>query len=238
LVSNAKFAQIAALAGDPARASMLHALMDGRALTATMLARVAGISPQTASGHLNQLTSAGLLNVEKQGRFRYHRIASVSVARMLESLMQLAAELEPHPVRRTIGPGEAALIIREARTCYDHLAGRLGVALADALVNQGFVELTPEAGILTETGLMFLEGLGIDTRPVFARRTKQTGRMLCRPCFDWSERRSHIGGAIGALICTHCMQRGWTAKIEGTRAVRVTSQGERALREAFGVRIK
>jgi DNA-binding transcriptional ArsR family regulator len=124
------FAEVAALAGDPARAGMLHALMDGRALTASELARVAGVTPQTASGHLARLATAGLLSVEKQGRHRYHRIASPGVAQMMESIMQVAAGLDPKRPPLTVGPKDAAL--RAARTCYDHLAGRLGVAVADA----------------------------------------------------------------------------------------------------------
>jgi len=236
VTSNARFAEIAALVGDPARASMLHALMDGRALTATMLARVAGVSPQTASGHLSRLTAAGLLSVEKQGRIRNHRLVNAAVARMLESIMQVAAELEPNRVRLTIEPREAAL--RKARTCYDHFAGQLGVALADALAAQGFVELTTEAGMLTEAGLKFLEAVGLDTGPMLARRAKRSGRVLCRPCFDWSERRSHIGGALGALLCTHSLNNGWTRQLEGTRAVLITPKGERVFRETFGVKIE
>ena len=125
------FAEVAALAGDPARAGMLHALMDGRALTASELARVAGVTPQTASGHLARLATAGLLSVQKQGRHRYHRIASPAVAQMMESIMQVAAGLDPKRPPLTVGPRDAAL--RAARTCYDHLAGRLGVAVAEAL---------------------------------------------------------------------------------------------------------
>ena len=132
MASNAMFAEVAALAGDPARAGMLHALMDGRALTASELAHVAGITPQTASGHLTRMTAIGLLSVEKQGRHRYHRVATPGVAHMLESIMQVASDLEPNRKRLIVGPRDAAL--RRARTCYDHLAGQLGVALADALV--------------------------------------------------------------------------------------------------------
>ena len=151
MASHAMFAEIAALAGDPGRAGMLHALMDGRALTATELARVAGIAPQTASGHLGRMTAIGLVAVERQGRHRYHRLASPAVARMLESIMEVAADLEPSRKRFTVGPRDAAL--RNARTCYDHLAGRLGVAIADALVAQGHAELGGEAGLITESGV-------------------------------------------------------------------------------------
>ncbi|MDX8530099.1 helix-turn-helix transcriptional regulator [Mesorhizobium sp. VK25A] len=235
MATNAMFAEIAALAGDPARSSMLHALMDGRALTTTMLSRVAGISPQTASGHLSRLTAVGLLSVEKQGRFHYHRLASASVARMLETMMQVAAELEPDRARLSTERGDAEL--RKARTCFDHFAGQLGVALADTLVAQGFVELNAEAGMVTEAGLTFLDAAGLDTRPLLSRRTGRQGGLLCRQCFDWSERRSHLGGGLGALICTHSMNNGWTRRLDGTRAVLITPKGEKIFREAFGLKI-
>ena len=139
MTTNARFAEVAALTGDPARAGMLQALMDGRALTASELARVAGIAPQTASGHLTRMTAAGLLSVQQQGRHRYHRLATPAVARMMESIMQVASTPMPAPKKLTTGPRDVAL--REARTCYDHLAGKLGVALADALVRKGYAEL-------------------------------------------------------------------------------------------------
>ena len=235
MASNAMFAEIAALPGDPARASMLHALMDGRALTATELAKIAGITPQTASGHLGRMTAVGLLSVAKQGRHRYHRLATMSVARMLESIMQVAAELEPDRSRLTVGPRDAAL--RKARTCYDHLAGELGVALTDALIAHGHVELTIDAGLLTESGMAFLASVGLDIEPMLARRTKRSGRMLCRPCLDWSERRPHLAGAIGAAICAHSLHDGWTKQLHGTRAVQITPKGKRIFREQFGAKI-
>jgi len=233
MASQSLFAEVAALSGDPARASMLHALMDGRALTATELARVAGITPQTASSHLARMTAVGLLAVEQQGRHRYHRLATPSVARMMESIMQVAADLEPDRKRLTVGPRDAAL--RRARTCYDHFAGRLGVALADALVEQGRIELTSDAGILTEAGVTFLDEIGLDVVPMQARGTKRSGRVLCRPCLDWSERRPHLAGSFGAALCTHSMEQGWTRRIPGTRAVEITPKGERVLREKFRV---
>lgn len=236
MASHAMFAEIAALSGDPARATMLHALMDGRALTATELAKSAGITPQTASGHLSRMTSVGLLSVERQGRHRYHRLATSSVARMLESIMEVAAELEPDRSRLTVGPRDAAM--RKARTCYDHLAGRLGVALADALTARGHVELTGDAGLLTESGVAFLGSLGIDTAPLLARRTRRSGRVLCRPCLDWSERRPHLAGSVGAAICAHSLASGWTRRLNGTRAVQITPKGERIFREQFGARIE
>ena len=235
MASNALFAEIAALSGDPGRASMLHALMDGRALTATELARAAGITPQTASGHLQRMTAVGLLSVEKQGRHRYHRLAAPSIAGMLESIMQVAAGLEPTGKKLSIGPKDAAL--RRARTCYDHFAGQLGVAITDALIGQGHVELTGEAGILSESGIAHLAEIGIEVEPMLAQRTKRSGRILCRPCLDWSERRPHLGGLVGAAICAHSMEHGWTRRLGGSRAVLVTPKGERAFRERFGVHL-
>ena len=199
MTSQSAFAEVATLAGDPARAGMLHALMDGRALTASELARIAGITPQTASGHLARLVVAGLLAVEKQGRHRYHRLASPAVAQMMESIMQVAAGLDTNRPRLVVGPRDAAL--RAARTCYDHLAGRLGVALADALVDGGQVELASDGGLVTDAGIRFFSRIGIDLDVLATCSGKRPARVLCRPCLDWSERRPHLAGTIGAALC-------------------------------------
>lgn len=236
MASNAMFAEIATLAGDPARAGMLHALMDGRALTATELARVAGIAPQTASGHLARMTAGGLISVEKQGRHRYHRLASPAVASMMESIMQVASDVQPARPPLRVGPRDAAL--RAARTCYDHLAGRLGVALADALVAGGYAELTHEAGLITEAGMALFDRIGIDVDALATRRGNRPPRMLCRPCLDWSERRPHLAGALGTALCSNAFKRDWIRRIDGTRAVAVTPKGERVFREELGVRLR
>jgi DNA-binding transcriptional ArsR family regulator len=233
MASNAKFAEVAALAGDPARAGMLHALMDGRALTASELAQVGGVTPQTASGHLARMATAGLVKVEKQGRHRYHRLASPAVARMMESIMQVASGLDATRPAPVTGPRDAAL--RAARTCYDHLAGRLGVALADGLVAGGHVELADDAGLVTEDGLALFGRLGIDVAALSNARGKRA-RILCRPCLDWSERRPHLAGAVGAALCARSFEEGWIRRIAGTRAVAVTPKGQRLFREVFGMR--
>jgi hypothetical protein len=147
--------------------------------------------------------------------------------------MQVAAELAPDRPRFSVGPKDVAL--RKARTCYDHFAGQLGVALAEALSRRGYVELTSEAGLLTEAGITFFAGLGIIAAGEAARDSKRTGRVLCRPCLDWSERRLHLGGRIGAAICSHSMQQGWTRRLDGTRAVLITTEGGRVFSETFGV---
>jgi len=235
MASLSAFAEVAALAGDPARAGMLHALMDGRALTASELARHAGVTPQTASSHLARLTAAGLLNVEKQGRHHYHRLASPAVAQMLESIMQVASGRDTTRPRLVVGPRDAAL--RAARTCYDHLAGRLGVALADVLVEDGHVELASDGGLVTDAGSRFFRRIGIDLDSVIPRNGKRSVRLLCRPCLDWSERRPHLAGTIGAAICTHSFAEGWIRRNNGTRAVTITPKGQRVFREEFRVRL-
>ena len=234
MASHSRFAEVAALAGDPARAAMLHAVMDGRALTATELAHAAGITPQTASGHLARMTVAGLLGVEKQGRHRYYRLASPAVAQMMESIMQVASV--PDPARRVVvGPRDAAL--RTARTCYDHLAGHLGVALADALEEGGRVEFSGDGGLVTDAGVAFFDRLGIDVGALAARRGGRPARVMCRPCLDWSERRPHLAGGIGAALCAHSFAHDWIRRVRGTRAVAITPKGERVFREQFGARI-
>ncbi|QUD88228.1 ArsR/SmtB family transcription factor [Phenylobacterium montanum] len=235
MTTTAQFAEIAALAGDPARAAMLQALMDGRALTASELAGVAGVTPQTASGHLARMTTAGLMAVTRQGRHRYHRLASASVARMIESIMQVAGEA-PAPARRlSTGPRDAAM--RAARTCYDHIAGQLGVAICDSMTRRGFVELEADAGEVTEAGLEFLAGLGLSDDALADRRGKRSGRLFCRPCLDWSERRPHLAGVMGAALCRHCLDQGWVRRLEGARALAISPKGQSVFRDRFQLQL-
>jgi DNA-binding transcriptional ArsR family regulator len=233
MTNTSKFAEIALLAGEPARAAMLHALMDGRALTATELASVAGITPQTASGHLARMVEAGLLSVVQQGRHRYHKLASQAVAGMMESIMLVASASSGSPKSLRTGPRDLAL--RAGRTCYDHLAGKLGVALTDALVMQGHAELEPDVGSITESGQEFFKHLSIEI-PAFGKtRSNSSSRILCRPCLDWSERRSHLAGTVGTALCRHSFAYGWIRRIEGSRAVTVTPKGARVFREEFKI---
>jgi hypothetical protein len=207
---------------------MLQAMMDGRALTAGELAGTANITPQTASAHLNQLCASGLVSVLQQGRYRYHRLATPQVAQMLESLMLVAAGT----LTQRTGPRDVAL--RTARTCYDHIAGQLGVGIADAMQQQGFVEIDDDAGMLTASGGAFLarQGIALDPSPE-RRRTKALP--LCRLCLDWSERRPHFSGRIGAALCRHSLALGWIRKRPGSRALDVTPEGRRIYRDIFQV---
>lgn len=222
-------AEIAALVGDPARANILFALMDGRALTAKELAYAARVAPSTASAHLAALTGAGLLTCKQQGRHRYYRLACSLVGSMLESILAVAAQTGP-PVRRETWRGGEAL--RTARSCYDHLAGRLAVALADRLEERGHVILTPDGGEVTETGRAFLAEFGAD-----AARTGGARRVYCRPCLDWSERRPHIAGRVGAAIAARCFELGWIARMRDTRAVAITGAGQAGFARQFEVTI-
>ncbi|WP_159351150.1 ArsR/SmtB family transcription factor [Roseomonas harenae] len=232
MVSTAALAETAAALGDPTRLNILAALMDGRALTAGELAGIAGVAPTTASGHLGRLLEAGLLAMERQGRHRYHRLASPEVARVLEGLMALsAARSRAQPRLTRIGPRDTAM--REARTCYDHLAGRLAVGMTDAMVSRGHLDLSPDGGALTEAGAGFLEHLGIALPAASAGRGRT--RSFCRPCLDWSERRPHLAGALGAALCRRCLDLGWMRRVAGSRALTVTPTGWRGLRDAFGL---
>lgn len=231
MVSPNKIAEVAAVVGEPARAAMLTVLMDGRALTASELASVAGVTPQTASTHLARLVAVELISVETQGRHRYHRLANPGVARMLEGLMQHASASDWTRRAPRTGPRDEAL--RHARTCYDHLAGRLGVAIADALVERGHVEMAEEAGLITDLGAEFFARVGIEFSGAVTGG-RLVSRPMCRLCLDWSERRSHLAGRLGAALCRHSFEAGWVRRIEGTRAVSVTPKGRTAVAKYFG----
>jgi DNA-binding transcriptional ArsR family regulator len=219
-------AGIAALIGDPARANMLTALMHGQALTATELALEAGVTKQTASAHLGKLTEAALIAAEAQGRHRYYRLADADVARVLESLMGVAARSKA--LRTRPGPKEPAL--RHARVCYDHLAGGLGVDLFDALLKQRWLALRDGEVTLTKGGREKLGGFGLDIEAL-----ETSARPLCRACLDWSVRRNHLAGALGAGLLQALYARGWARRRSGTRVVEFTRGGETAFRRAFGV---
>jgi DNA-binding transcriptional ArsR family regulator len=226
MTADVRMSEIAALVGDPARANILSALMGGRALTAGELVLAAGVSPQTTSGHLGKLADGRLIACVKQGRHRYYRIATPRVAEMLEGIMAVVADAPP----RHRPPSKLDDAMRIARTCYDHIAGKLGVGLTDALCAHDYVTLTDEGGEVTDRGVVFLEKFGIDLCAARARR-----RLFCRPCLDWTERRLHLGGSVGAVLAQRCFDLGWLERMRAGRALVITRTGRRGLSEVFGV---
>jgi len=219
-------AQIGALIGDPARANMLTALMGGRALTATELAAAGGITVQTASTHLSKLEAGGLLTQRKQGRHRYFALADDNVGKLLESIMGFAAT-RGH-LRHRPGPREPAL--RKARICYDHLAGDYGVRMLDSLIATGAISAIDDSLRLTERGETHLASIGIDLAGLHATR-----RPLCRSCLDWSERRAHLAGSLGKALLSSFFDKGWARRMEDSRSILFTSEGERRFLALFPV---
>lgn len=219
-------AGIASLIGDPARANMLTALMGGHALTASELATEAGITKQTASAHLAKLHDAAFIDVEKQGRHRYYRLSDHEVAQVLESLMGIAARRRPARVRT--GPKEPAL--RKARICYDHLAGELGVELFDELLRRAYLTDKREEPAITPSGRTFFAEFGLDLASLDRRR-----RPLCLKCLDWSVRRNHLAGSLGAALLSRIYDLSWAQRITGTRIVEFSPPGEKAFRKHFGL---
>jgi DNA-binding transcriptional ArsR family regulator len=221
-------AMVASLVGDPARANMLTALLSGRALTATELAHQAGITPQTASSHLSKLETGGLIEPEKQGRHRYYRLTGPDVAGVLEGLAGLAARAG-HMRLRT-GPKDPAL--RRARICYDHLAGDLGVQMLDSMKKQRLVHHDKQAIELTAEGRRFMaKALQIDAEALVHQR-----RPLCKACLDWSERRHHLAGTLGAALMTRFTELKWAARdpAPGSRVVNFSRAGEKRFAALFG----
>ncbi|MEU0431726.1 winged helix-turn-helix domain-containing protein [Streptomyces sp. NPDC006290] len=219
-------AALAGLLADETRAGFLLALLDGRAWTAGELARQGGVAPSTASEHLGKLVAGGLLTEERQGRHRYVRLAGAGVAQLVEDL---AAQVAPGAAERPrtlreVGTGSA---MARGRTCYDHLAGRLGIALTDALTGRGL--LRQDTGFaLTDAGLRWFEAAGITL--------ERTGRRpLTRACLDWTERRPHLAGTAGAALCRHALDARWCVRIGSDRAVKVTPDGERAFADLLGI---
>jgi DNA-binding transcriptional ArsR family regulator len=221
-------AMVAALVGDPARSNMLTALMTGRALTASELAHEAGVTPQTASSHLSKLETGGLIEQEKQGRHRYYRLADPDVAGVLEGLEGLAARAGHMRVRT--GPKDPAL--RRARVCYDHLAGDLGVQMLDSMKRQRLLRQRKDTIELTAEGERFLT----NTLQISAEALVHPRRPLCKACLDWSERRHHLAGTLGAALMTRFTELNWAARdaAPGSRVVNFTRTGEKRFAALFG----
>jgi DNA-binding transcriptional ArsR family regulator len=229
MVAAANVVEVAALVGDTARATMLAALMGGEALTGTELAYLARVTRPTASGHLAKLVAAKLVIVTRKRRFAYYRIASPLVARMMESIKAVAA-IEVPPRHRPRSAEEEAQLF--ARSCYDHLAGHVGVAVADALAARGHVVLNDEGGEVTPAGERFFRAFGANLCVPAGSR-----RLFCQPCLDWSERRYHIKGRVGAAILCRCMELGWFRRVRDSRALKLTPEGRAGLAGIFGVKL-
>jgi DNA-binding transcriptional ArsR family regulator len=220
-------AKIAAMLGDPARADALTALMTDRALTATELAAIAGVTKQTMSSHLSKLLAASLIVVDQQGRHRYFRLADEDVGGLLESLMGVA--YRTGAVRLVSSPREPAL--RKARVCYDHLAGELGVLAYEALLRNRSLEMSPQGLRLSVSGERWFKDLGVDAALALRQR-----RTFCRSCMDWSERRYHLAGSLGAALLSRVCDLGWAKCEKATRVVRFTAHGERRYRDLLGAK--
>jgi DNA-binding transcriptional ArsR family regulator len=226
--TDVNIAAVAELIADPSRAIMLDALLQKQALPAGELAYRAGISPQTASSHLAKLVAGGLLVLTTQGRHRYYALASSEVAYALEVLATLAP---PVPIR-TLRESVVVEHLRFARTCYDHLAGKLGVELTQVLVDAHVLTVREQNYQVTEDGLSFFTNFGLD----FERLQRQR-RGFARQCLDWSERRYHLAGGLGAALLEQLLQRGWIQRLPSSRAVRLTDDGREGLQREFGLQV-
>jgi DNA-binding transcriptional ArsR family regulator len=224
MITGPMIAEVAALVGDPARATMLSSLLDGRARAASELARAARITPQTASTHLSKLTGAGLLAMARHGRHRYFRLATPAVGDMLDGIVSVA--LLKRPRYRPLSSDARALAA--ARICYGHLAGRLSIDLTDALVARKYVVLDDGAAGITTAGRRFFTRFGI-TLPRGGR--PHLGRL----CLDWTERRPHLAGAVGAALAGRYFALGWVERVKDSQAVRLTPAGRRGFRRTFGI---
>ncbi|QGX97060.1 ArsR family transcriptional regulator [Roseovarius faecimaris] len=218
--------RVASLIGDPARANILSALTSGKALTATELAQEAGVTVQTASSHLAKLAEGGLITPRKSGRHKYFSLASEEVAHVLEALMGLAAGAGH--LRRRPGPRDPAL--RQARVCYNHLAGDLGVQLYDSMRARGFLASADDVLTLTGPGAQFVTSLGLDIASLPSPRSP-----MCRPCLDWSERRTHLAGRLGRGLFAHMVGLGWMTREKNSRVVVLSDSGRAAFHAAFPV---
>ncbi|HEY8027607.1 MAG TPA: helix-turn-helix domain-containing protein [Burkholderiaceae bacterium] len=221
-------AKLAALLAEPARAQMLTLLLAGQALTATELADAAGVGRSTASAHLARLESAGFLGCTQQGRHRYYRLADEGVAEMIEQMLGIASRAGAMPL--LTGPRDAAL--REARVCYDHLAGEHAVGLFDRMMLRGLIVRTGAALTLAPSAQGALEPLGLDWHAIAHAR-----RVPCRACLDWSERRDHLAGALGTALLQLALNKDWARRVHGSRAVLFTPSGLTAWRAIGTTRI-
>lgn len=223
---NPNIAEVASLLGETSRATILMSLMDGRFHTASELAFMATITPQTASFHLAKLVEGNLVTVEKNGRHRYYQLANGEVARILESFLAISPPPEVHSLKQS----SQVKLLREARTCYDHLAGKLGVAITESMLNAGHLTKKEKEFVVTPIGEQFFTDFGIDLRELKRKR-----RSFSHACLDWSERRHHLGGALGHGLVTHFIDLGWIVRVPSIRAVKVTDKGKVGFKRDFNV---
>jgi len=226
--ANANLAIVASLVSKGSRAAMLTAMLDGRYHPASELAYMAGIKPQTASFHLSKMADAGIVSVVQQGRHRYYGIRDPEVARMLESLLSIAPPAEIKSLRQA----DEDRAIRSARTCYDHLAGKLGIQLTASLLKMGVLDENHQQFEVTASGEAFFKNFRIDLDQARAKR-----RSFSHKCLDWSERRHHLAGALGSVLLEKLLELKWIERLPKTRAVRVTEEGKKGFKATFGIEV-
>ncbi|TQR20690.1 ArsR/SmtB family transcription factor [Psychrobacillus vulpis] len=225
---NPNMSEVAALLGEKSRATILTSLMDGRFHTASELAFMAGITPQTASFHLSKLVEGNLVIVEKNGRHRYFKLANGDIARILETFLSIS----PPPEVRSLKQSSQLKLLQEARTCYDHLAGKLGVYLTEALLNSGYLKKEEREFVVTPKGEHFFSDFGIDLSDLKRKR-----RSFSHACLDWSERQHHLAGALGHRLFTHFLEVGWIVRVPSIRAVKVTVKGKVGFKQFFNINV-
>lgn len=225
---NPNVAEVAFLLGEKSRAAILISLMDGRLHTASELAYMAAIKPQTASFHLSKLIESNLVNVDKQGRHRYYQLANEEVARILESFLAIS----PPPEVRSLKQSSQVKLLREARTCYDHLAGKLGVGLTESMLNTGYLEKEERNFVVTPKGEQFFTDFGIDLGQLKRKR-----RSFSHACIDWSERHHHLAGALGNELMKRFLDLSWIVQVPSVRAVKVTDKGKVGFKQYFNINI-
>ncbi|MFT9847033.1 ArsR/SmtB family transcription factor [Aneurinibacillus sp. REN35] len=219
-------AEAASLLGEASRAAILISLLDGRFHTAGELAFMAAITPQTASFHLSRLIEGNLVRVEKHGRHRYYQLANEEVARILESLLAIS----PPPDVRSLKQSGQVKLLREARTCYDHLAGKLGVDIAESMLKAGYLEKEEREFVVTPKGEAFLADFGIDISELKRKR-----RSFSHACLDWSERHYHLAGALGHGLMIRFLELGWIVQVPSIRAIKVTDKGKEGFAQLFAI---
>jgi DNA-binding transcriptional ArsR family regulator len=226
MLADADISPVALLLSDPTRVAILMALSDGREVAASELAEVADVSASTASIHLAKLTEARLVGVRRDGRHRFYRLARPELMAAMEALAVLSPQASP----RTHRQARIGRAVRSARTCYDHLAGKLGVAVTGALVDRGILRLGERQFEVTQEGSAALSDFGVDLEAA-----RQLRRAFAPFCLDWSERVPHLAGSLGAAMLAIFLERDWIERTAASRAVQITTAGRRGLQRTFGV---